>query len=468
MLLLYGKLLLSLAGLAVLSMPTASRAAEDAAAGGASSAAFKPYTGEAKEIKLPGKVADAVPAGGGRYLLLHLKTLRKIAVYDVNEAAVARYLPVTTDDAVMAAGAEELIVVNTVQNVIERWSLSTWERETVRPLPFSGVFKTMALGYASGGPLLMHWAKGSDALDRAVYTFVDLETLEAVPGLESVRGNNTSYRDYVHIRAAATGRVFGLWATSHSPQGLETILLRGKKAENLYEHDSAGHVCPNVDGSMVLTGDGVYTARLQKKSDDSTRNSAYPCLPTTHPDLFLAVTAEPGRQQNLGIGQPADARAELYRLSTGKKIAGFSLGRLGAGEGTSWARHDFTIDKRIHYIVQADQVVVIPFSNDRLLVRPLKLTDALRETGSDYVLVTSLPPHSFHRGGQLQYRLQVETNLGDVSFELSAAPAGMTLSKDGQLRWQVPADFEDDTAVVIITLTAGKETEFHAFRMQME
>jgi hypothetical protein len=44
MLLLYGKLLLSLAGLAVLSMPTASRAAEDAAAGGSSSAAFKPYT----------------------------------------------------------------------------------------------------------------------------------------------------------------------------------------------------------------------------------------------------------------------------------------------------------------------------------------------------------------------------------------------------------------------------------------
>ena len=248
----------------IVANPTASREPVASPDSAAPNPVFKPYKGEAKAVKLPSAVTDVALGGHGRYLLLYLQQARKIAVYDANKTKIVRYLPVTTDDAKIVAGDDKLIVVNTTQGLIERWSLDTWKRETVRPLPFSGVFKTMALGYGSNGPLLMHRAVGSDALASAKYLFIDLNTLQELPGIQPFQPRNTSFRDYVHIRAAGTGNVFGLWATSHSPQGLETLVLNGTHINQSGEHSSAGHICPNFDGTAILTGAGLYTVDLKK------------------------------------------------------------------------------------------------------------------------------------------------------------------------------------------------------------
>ena len=47
----------------------------------------------------------------GRYLILRLSGKRKLAVFDVQKRKVARELPLLEEDAHIAAGADQLVVV---------------------------------------------------------------------------------------------------------------------------------------------------------------------------------------------------------------------------------------------------------------------------------------------------------------------------------------------------------------------
>ncbi len=89
--------------------------------GGGPGAVTAPPIGESKvSIKLPAPFDDMVVGGGGRYLFLSLKKLRKIAVFDVNEAKITRYISVPSDNIMMAAGAEDLFVVLNEQNLLQK------------------------------------------------------------------------------------------------------------------------------------------------------------------------------------------------------------------------------------------------------------------------------------------------------------------------------------------------------------
>ena len=61
-----------------------------------------------------------------------------------------------------------MIVVAPTDGVIERWSLASFKKETGRSLPFQGIFKTMEMGYATDGPLLIVSAASSALLVPAV------------------------------------------------------------------------------------------------------------------------------------------------------------------------------------------------------------------------------------------------------------------------------------------------------------
>src|SRR5262249_49377937 len=49
--------------------------------------------------------------GGGRYFILHLPKSRKLAVFDVNQAAITQRIPVAEENVSFAAGLDKLVVV---------------------------------------------------------------------------------------------------------------------------------------------------------------------------------------------------------------------------------------------------------------------------------------------------------------------------------------------------------------------
>src|SRR5205085_1492142 len=82
--------------------------------------------------------------------IFHLPKEGKLAVFDVNEARVVKNLAVGDDKVFFAAGMTKLLVVLTEKNVLQRWSLLTFERELTVPLPVKGVVGSVAMGSAAG------------------------------------------------------------------------------------------------------------------------------------------------------------------------------------------------------------------------------------------------------------------------------------------------------------------------------
>src|SRR5262249_51883570 len=142
----------------------------------------------------------------------------------------------------------------------------TLEREWTAPLPVWGTVKAVAMGSASEGPLLLQWAVAND-LDDAMINFLDAATLKVLPlGVgDDTRSGHGAARDEMHFRASADGQVFGVWCTSHIPQGLGALALRDKSVKAYDDHDEAGHVTPGPDGATLYTDIGLFvTAKVAR------------------------------------------------------------------------------------------------------------------------------------------------------------------------------------------------------------
>jgi hypothetical protein len=415
------------------------------------------------EKLVPGTIANVSVGGGGRFLVLHLPKQRKLGIFDVNEARITHYLSVADDQVHFAAGQSKLLVVLGNQNILQRWDLITGKREVAVPFPLGGVIKTLALGSASEGPLLVYWAVGTGALDRTSIDFLDIHTLNRLDLVKEGGGGgfHHCYRDFMHIRASAEGSVFGMWCTSHTPQGLNSLTLTGKQLEAHYDHTSVGHVVPGPQGKTLYTGSGPYTVQLKAMGNQR----GLFCVPARHGRYYLSLTPrDRGRIPGIAPKPPGLAlhlAGETRPLLTLADIQAPVLDE-------RWTRTDFTMDKRIHLIPQAKLLVIIPGTNDRLILHRFDVQEALEKSGLDYLLVVSAPRTSARRGTTYRYAVRVKSKQGGVTYRLESGPAGMKVSPGGLLTWTVPGDFANVEATVILSVKdrSGQEI-FHTFRVQI-
>jgi S1-C subfamily serine protease len=435
--------------------------------------------------KVPGKIADIVAGGGGRFLFLVLKDIKKLAVFDVNSGSIVKYLPLAADEVFAAAGSEKLILIYPDQRVIQRWQIGSFEKELTRPLPFAGVVKAVALGSNATGPLLVHWGVGSGALDRAPISFLDVAALkpiknlgltntqgmagQAAPSGEVVATHYSSFRDLVHWRASANGNVFGAWCTSHSPSGLFDLVLQGKTIQMFYEHNSVGHVVPGPDGRVIYTGyGGLYTDQL--KSILRSISAHHFFLPSADANYAIGITGLPGpgggRQEKVAT-RPF---CNIYIAGSGSPVLTIGpLEEMSVADREEWARTDFTSDKRYHFVPAANLLVTVPLSDDQLVVRRVDIMESLQKSGVDYLFVTSAPVRTAFRRQTYSYRIETKSRRGGLRYALSSGPEGMSVSPEGKVNWEVPADYEGDdpvTVVVSITDASGQEV-FHTFDLRI-
>jgi hypothetical protein len=317
-----------------------------------------PLEGDKVERLLEAPVSDVAVGGAGRYFVLHLPRVQKLAVFDVNAAKVVGSIPIPEEDARFTAGLEDVVVVLPRAKTIERWSLRTLEREVAATLPVKGVIKAVAMGSASKGPLLVHAAVGSEALDSAFLALLNTETLKPIFAELNTQIATImmgSYRDLVHLRASADGRVFGLWCTSHSPTGMGVVVYSEAVTRTFYAHKDVGYVVPSPDGKAVYTRFGNYVLQAQGQPGEMPETGGA-MLPASLGDQYLNLTgAGPAR------GPTIEAPGKE------KPIATFpDLGLPGPRDHT--LPHDFTYDKHIHLVPEARLLLTIPASGDRLIL----------------------------------------------------------------------------------------------------
>jgi hypothetical protein len=391
--------------------------------------------GEMLVKKLPEIASDICVGGGGRYLILNLPKMKKLAVFDVNQSAIVRYIPLTDEQVVYAAGLKKIVIGVTAKGILERWDINTGQKEIVRPMPDLANVTSVIMGSASHNHVV------------ANAIVFDLQTLKPM-GVKTPRGAPTSSNP-----VSADGMVFGAWKTNQSPDESISFVFEAGELKR-YEEGGLKHVVPGPDGRWVCTGKGVRTQQL--KSWGGGVASAGYCLPATEGKFVLSIgSAEGAKGGNIS----------LYLLDHDYPLVK-DVGFTHSVHFDGWDRTTFGPWKRIFFIPRAELFVIFPESNDRLELHHFDLDGALENSGLDYLLVTSQPPTTVERGAEFKYQILVKSRVGDVKFHLSSGPEGMEVSPAGLLKWQVPAGATEMTTDVIISVTDGSGQElFHTFSL---
>src|SRR5262249_20392015 len=136
----------------------------------------------------------------------------------------------------------------------------------------------------------------------------------------------------------------------------------------------------------------------------------------------------------------------------------------GSSLGTNWGH--IRGEPRVRYLPSANALVNLPESNDRVVLRPLDLIEALNQSGQDYLFVLSRPETSVAAGATFTYRMDVRSKAAGLRYKLEAGPEGMTVSGSGVTRWTAPDRPDPRPVLVIVSVqsASGKEVQ-HAFEL---
>jgi hypothetical protein len=402
-------------------------------------------------LRLPGSLRDVCVGGGGRFLILHLPQQRQLAIFDVNEAKIVKYLPAGDDNIKFAAGMEKLLVALPDKNVIQRWDLTNFEREVAAPLPAQGTVNALYMGSASAGPLLVGLGNNDPRAGSSTALFLDPRTLKSVAYRWSKEPLN-SFTSRL-ARLSPDGTVIA-WheGVGGEPHALKCAVLTGGTGNGAAVWPAAASLgVPGPDDRTLFTAAGLFNTELKKTS--STLGGSF--LPATSGPYFL--------------GLEKDALS-FYLAGNDRPVAKLPGVEGVCEEGIAYGSSRDTInhDRRIHFIPDARLVIGIPTTNDRLVLYRFDPEQALEKSGIDYLLVTSQPPLTASKGRAYAYTLRIKSKKGGVKCKLESGPAGMKVTPDGKLTWEVPRDFADAEVAVILTVSDATGQEiFHNFTLTL-
>jgi len=426
--------------------------------------------------KLPAVFDDVCVGGSGRFLIFSLKSLSKLAVFDLCEAKVVGYVPTGDSEILFAAGADRLLVVYPDKMIVRRYRLDTLKLETTQQLAVDGRIALIAMGAASQGPLLIGTG---ESFHTSKLCLLDIKTLKPLdwkmpPQLRVEMGPKT------RVRASANGRVFGFWRIDVSPSGVQTLVLGGKQVECFYEHASAGYVFPDQNGERVYTTSGVFTNHAQRRdaSEANQRETGFP-IPAVHGPFYVRIAATDSsranprrnrKEEGQSAATPSGATVSVYLAGETKPLATLEGVAIQADNFRDrFAKETISIDKRIYLVPGAQVLATLPEGQDSVVLRRFDLEEELKKSGTDYLVVLSQPPTSVSVGETFQYQLDVKTRGGKLTYSLDSGPEGMAISKSGLVRWQVKQRPEDESNSVIITVTSESgQTSLHSFNLAVE
>ena len=388
-------------------------------------------------VNLPSPVQKTCVGGGGRYLILHLPRQRTLAVFDSNRAKIVKYLPLSEESIYFTAGLEKLFVALPANNVLQRWSLKTFEREAAVPSPVP--VKGLAMGSTTLEPLIVQSA------DDAELVFLDPETFKKSDyRVAHERNIGRGFHPASELRVSANGQV---------TTGSAVFVRAGR---NYHLSPATGDSLPSPDGRVLYGHEQFYTAEGRPLGPAfRAHRQRFWFIPAVHGPYALFYKQE-GEQPKVRLGLYVQGETRL--LAAMPEVDGLN-------ELVDWhSGVSMPIEQHLFLIPDAELLVFIPASSDRLVLYRVNIEQLLERADVDYLYVKSVPPPNFTPGKEYRYQLTVRSRTGGVKFRLDSGPEKMRLSQRGLQTWKVPLDFTAKEVDVIVTLTdrSGQE-RFHTF-----
>ncbi|WP_417388108.1 DUF1559 domain-containing protein [Gimesia sp.] len=408
------------------------------------------FSGDQKELQLPGKIIDYVVASGGRYLILRLKNDRQLHVFDTVKAEIIQQLPMSADHFLLAAGAQSLLVVLPETRTIERWSLTSFKKETEAPLPFSAPVLEVSMGFASEGPLVL---LTEDRKQFQLCQFIDPHTLKLLDldriivkekndgstGRRKITsGSAVQPHRFGSIRCSANGRIVafdsGMILLTENSLEYQDLRMRGFGRP---QPDAAGNLLYTYDECLSVYGDlavQYYNPAIH--------------IPAVQPGLY--ITLKPSLQDRFTPFQAA-----LLQVERKSKIQ-IPLEKVDVTLSNSQGTCEVALTRRFSFIPDAQLLVQIPATADKLILHKVDHAALLKSVSENYAYVTSFPVTTAVPGKLYQYQLSVNSN-HSVNYKLGRGPKDMTVSDSGLITWKVPAEISEVNVPVTILMSGPGE-----------
>ncbi len=428
-------------------------------------------------------------------MLLTLKDARKLAVFDVNAVDIVKTIPLQSPNVLVAAGSRKFLIAYVDEKRFERWDLATLERDgDSRPSPFDGQIKALAMGSDSDGPALVMWLSDRQisGARTARGSFLDVETM-AVLKLDATAlgGSREPFRvsstagsfgidfflsERPHLRASAGGGLFGICQSRGRPSWFGTLMVHGGSIAKTTAMEEFGYVVPGVDGRTVFTcaGGRLDAAGRFVGGAEPLGFQKWPelTLPSADPCYYMSIGGLPSITMNNTFGRSkAVVTVSVHTSGDGLRLLTVhGLGEMAAADrAESFLPDDFTVDKRFHLVPAADLLITVPPDNYGLVIRRLKLDEALERVGTDHLIVKSAPSLLASAGATLEHQVTARSKKGGLTYALAAGPEGLTLAPDGKLTWRVPRQIADDETTVLVRVgdASGQEI-FHSLRIHVK
>jgi hypothetical protein len=411
-------------------------------------------------IKLPGAIGDLCVGGGGRFLVVQMKSLRQVAIIDAKEKRIVKYLAIDDDNARIAAGATKLVVGLAGKNILSRYDLATGNREM--SIAFGGkAIDAMAMGANSEGPLLI----GQSSHYDLAASFYDVRTLK--PASISPDANR-GLRFGANVRVSSDGRLFGSWNTGVSPTGVHLVQINGNAATYFNDHTSAGMILPSPDGRVVYTGKGLYSPDAKPLNPSRSNNhDAYEVMiPAASGPLYMKLLV-PGF-----IRQDQNFESKLTLHMQGESLPLLTVGDIELPDMPRdiHPAHvaNLGLDRRFLMLPIADAVAMIPQTADKIVLQRFNLDEELAKSEIDYLFVASVPPASVAPGTTLSYQVAAKSKRGGLKFRLGSGPPGMTVSSTGLVTWKAVRGADSEQVVIVSLSDASGQESFHTFKLLVE
>ena len=310
------------------------------------------------------------------------------------------------------------------------------------------------MGCSSRGPLLL-WSAGK-------VSFFDVERMEP-RAVEAAGEDFVTFSPYgLELRASADGHTFIAWTPKISPMNYRVMRLYGQKATVVLSPDGQSYnehwAIPSADGSLIFRhAAGIYTGSMKLLTAKKDVNTVL--LPTEDARFFLQLRKQSKDKDEVAICSTADRLTLCKVPGLEKMMSGLIYTQWGVVGG----------EPRIHYLPSAQVLLTLPEGNDRVVIRSLDLFACLDREGENYLFVLSSPRTRVRAGSMFDSMLDIHSRAGGVRCQLEVGPDGMTVSSNGRLRWQVPANQEGKTVSAIVTIrdSSGKEIQ-HGFEIVVE
>lgn len=391
---------------------------------------------------LPSPVADLCVGGGGRFLILHLPKVNKLAIFDASAGQIVKYLPVAEDGVKIAAGQDKLFVAMPTAGLLQRWSLATFEREVVVPSPVPGQVRALAMGAASREPLVIGIGPPGGGTRLA---FLDPITFKEGE-YRLAENTNLGFDEAAgRLRASADSSVL----TGHG-----ALVRHGKTYRAVPVQPGA---VSSADGRTLFTTGQLFTSEGKPIGQRV----------GGHGNMVWYVPAVQGPYY-LSLNQVANSlRLDLHMTGDSRPLV--PLPPLPAATGlTEWSRGVPPFDRHVFLIPEAELLVILAGTNDRLILQRFNLEKLLARSEVDYLFVTSQPPLQSRPGAVYSYAVAIKSKKGGVKVKLEAGPKGMAVSPAGRLTWPVPSGFEEKEVTVILSVSDATGQEcFHTFAIQV-